>query len=137
MAVADKIELRIQELLSRPYRKLIWGDPQEGFIATAPELDGCMTVGESEAEALELLRDAMAGWFESRLVHGQPIPDPTASADAHYSGKILIRTSPRLHRLLTEQAQTQGVSLNQWITTALAIAVGRALATPSETSHPR
>jgi predicted RNase H-like HicB family nuclease len=136
MAVADKSEIQVEELLARPYRKVIWGDREEGFMAEAPELEGCMTAGESEEEALALLRDAMAGWFESRLAHGQSIPEPTMAADAQYSGKILLRTSPRLHRLLAELAHVQGVSLNQWVTTVLAMSVGEHVGSDASKRRP-
>ncbi len=42
----------------------------------APELPGCVTAGETEEEALALLCDAMAGWFEAALDHDLPIPEP-------------------------------------------------------------
>jgi predicted RNase H-like HicB family nuclease len=70
------IEMRIEELLARPIRKVICGDPTEGYLAEAPELPGCITAGETETEALQNLREAMAAWFESMLAHGEPIPEP-------------------------------------------------------------
>lgn len=75
--------------------------------------------GETPAEALELLRDAMAGWFESAIDRGLAIPPP--AADAAYSGRILLRVPKALHRQLVEQAKDQGVSLNQWLNTLLAM----------------
>lgn len=61
---------------------MITGDDIDGFLAEAPELPGCVTAGEIVAEALALLHDAMAGWIESRLVHGDPIPEPAAAVQA-------------------------------------------------------
>jgi antitoxin HicB len=127
MAIAEQsFEERVEELMKLPYRKVISGSAEEGFLAEVPELEGCFTAGETEQEALELLLDAMAGWFTVSLEQGNPIPQPTAAPDAAYSGKLLLRTSRRLHRLLAEQAREQGVSLNQWVLTLLAEGVGRA-----------
>lgn len=49
----------VEELLRRPYRMVIRGTPEEGYLAEAPELPGCITAGETPEEALALLRDAM------------------------------------------------------------------------------
>jgi antitoxin HicB len=73
-------ERRIEALLQRPYRKVIRGDAQEGFLAEAPELPGCVTAGATEVEALWNLREAMAAWFESAILDGAPIPDPEYAA---------------------------------------------------------
>ncbi len=43
---------------------------------------------------------------------------------AKHSGKLLVRMPATLHDELAHAAETEGVSLNQWITGALAAAVG-------------
>ncbi len=73
----QKLRGRTQQLVNRPYRKVIRGGPQDGFLGEVPELPGCLTAGATEAEALENLREAMAAWFESALCHGDAIPEPT------------------------------------------------------------
>ena len=113
-----EVERRIDEILRRPYRKIISGDAEEGFLIEVPDLPGCMTAGATEAEALELLPEAMAVWIESALAHGDPIPEPTAPPS--YSGRVLVRMPKTLHRRLAEQAEAEGVSLNQWAVTLLA-----------------
>jgi antitoxin HicB len=112
------IEQRVQELLKLPYRKVIRGDAQEGFLAEAPELPGCFTAGETEEEALEMLREAMAAWIESALIDGDPVPEPTP--DPAHSGRVLVRMPKSLHRCLAERAKEEGVSLNQMAVTILA-----------------
>jgi len=78
MSESSALEERIGELLKRPYLKVIRGDAEEGFLASAPDLPGCITAGETEEEALAMLRDAMAGWFESALMRELPIPEPSS-----------------------------------------------------------
>ncbi len=112
------LEQRVQELLKRPYRKVIQGDTEEGFLAQVPELPGCFTAGETEQEALEMLGEAMAGWLESALAHGDPIPEPVT--DKSCSGRLLVRMPKTLHRRLAEQAVDEGVSVDQLIVTILA-----------------
>ena len=75
-------ERRIAELLNRPYRMVIRGDPVDGYLAEAPELPYCFTAGETPEEALANLREAMAGWFEAAIAHGNSIPEPEVWASA-------------------------------------------------------
>jgi antitoxin HicB len=47
-----------------------------GFLATVPELPGCMSDGETRAEALANVEDAIATWIHSARKMGRPIPEP-------------------------------------------------------------
>jgi len=103
---------RIEELLNLPYRKVIRGDAQDGYLGEVPELPGCVTAGETEEEALANLNEAMAAWFEEAIESGLPIPEPQAEPK-RYSGKLLVRLPTSLHRQLAERARDEGVSTNQ------------------------
>jgi antitoxin HicB len=46
------------------------------YSVTVPSLPGCATQGESREEALELIREAIEGYIESLVAHGDPIPEP-------------------------------------------------------------
>lgn len=37
-----------------------------GFLATVPALPGCMSDGETEAEAIENVADAIVQWLDER-----------------------------------------------------------------------
>ena len=76
-------ERLIQEIVARPYRKVISGDDVDGYLAEAPELPGCFTAGETVEEAPAMLQDAMEGWIEGAMtLAGEPIPEPHAVAVA-------------------------------------------------------
>ena len=60
-------------------------------------------------------------WIESNLKRGNKIPEPVARK---YSGQISLRIPPSLHRLLINASTVQDVSLNQYMTMALANFVG-------------
>ena len=47
-----------------------------GFLATVPELPGCMSDGETRAEALINVEDAIATWLFSACKMGRAIPEP-------------------------------------------------------------
>ena len=48
-----------------------------GFIATVPDLPGCMSDGETAAEAAQNVQDAIQVWLDRAHALGRPIPQPT------------------------------------------------------------
>lgn len=48
-----------------------------GFLATVPDLPGCMSDGATDAEALESAHDAITAWIEQATSMGRQIPAPT------------------------------------------------------------
>jgi predicted RNase H-like HicB family nuclease len=48
-----------------------------GFVALVPDLPGCMSDGETDVQALENARDAIAAWIAQAQAMGRPIPQPT------------------------------------------------------------
>lgn len=122
--VGPEVERKVQELLRRPYRMVVRGDPEEGYLATAPELPGCVTAGETPEEAMALLRDAMYGWLVVAVERGDAVPEPAGEPPQGYSGKFVLRVPKSLHRRLAERAEEEGVSLNQFALTCLALGLG-------------
>jgi predicted RNase H-like HicB family nuclease len=47
-----------------------------GFLATVPELPGCVSDGETRVEALRNVEDAIATWIHSARKLGRTIPKP-------------------------------------------------------------
>ncbi|HEV7889945.1 MAG TPA: type II toxin-antitoxin system HicB family antitoxin [Pyrinomonadaceae bacterium] len=58
------------------YRVLIEQDEDGVFVAEVPSLPGCVSQGETRAEALENVREAIAVYLESLEAHGEPVPPP-------------------------------------------------------------
>ena len=48
-----------------------------GFVATAPDLPGCMSDGETPEEAIRNLRDAVEVWLATAMDAGRSIPTPS------------------------------------------------------------
>ena len=46
-----------------------------GYVASVPELPGCVSEGDTLEEALEMIQDAMEGWLHVAAEHGDPIPE--------------------------------------------------------------
>lgn len=72
----EEREAEVQRRLRLPYHRVIYGDPVDGYMGQAPELPGCYTSGDTPAETLSNLEEAMAAWIESCLISGDPIPGP-------------------------------------------------------------
>jgi predicted RNase H-like HicB family nuclease len=52
----------------------------QSFGAYVPDLPGCVSVGESEDEALCLVREAIELHLEDLRQRGEPIPIPSSTA---------------------------------------------------------
>jgi len=48
-----------------------------GFVATVPDLPGCMSDGETPEEAIANVQDAIASWIEAAEEMGRPVPSPS------------------------------------------------------------
>jgi len=92
-------------------------DPEGGFVASIPDLPGCISFGETKEEAISKLDESKNLWLESYYgTHGEA-PEP--SREQEFSGRFLLRIPKYLHQRLHEEARAQGVSLNQYILSLL------------------
>jgi len=116
----------LDEYLELPYAIVVVHDVDEdgnsGWVAEVEELPGCISQGRTPQEAVERVREAMRDWIAVALDDGVPIPEPRAVED--FSGRFLVRVPASLHADLVHNADREGVSLNQFVTSALAGAVG-------------
>ena len=112
----------INEILSRPYEiDFEYGeDPDSGVLAYVVEWPDCFAAGRDRAEALAALETAMRELAAYRLDHGLEIPE----AASGFSGKVLLRMPKKLHRDAERNATRDGVSLNTWLTAAIAREIG-------------
>jgi predicted RNase H-like HicB family nuclease len=51
------------------------------YGAHVPDLPGCVAVGETKQEVLELIREAIEFHIEGLKEDGQPIPAPTSTSE--------------------------------------------------------
>jgi len=89
-----------------------------GYFVKVPDLPGCLSQGETIDEALKNIQEAKELWLESAFEDGAEIPLP--ADEREYSGKFLVRLPVSLHERLVEEAEREGVSLNQYVTVLLA-----------------
>jgi antitoxin HicB len=123
LAEATNIEGEIDRIMAAGYNTEVRRNSDGTYFARIVEFPGCMTEGDTREEALAELDDAMRGWLEVKLEDGDPIPLPIT--DARFSGKFLVRVPKSVHRELSQRAEHEGVSLNQYVVSALSRCVGR------------
>lgn len=117
-AIAEK---DLAYYLGLPYTFTLIPDKEEGgFVIKVNELPGCVSQGDSAEEAATRIKEAMEAWIEAALRHADPIPEPTDD----FSGKFNVRVPKSVHKAVSEAAAREGVSLNLFVATTLAKAVG-------------
>ena len=60
---------------------VIFEETERSVGAYAPDLPGCVAVGETRDEAKQLIREAIELHFESLREHGDPVPQPHSSVE--------------------------------------------------------
>jgi len=124
MAIKGNIEKELKYYAKLPYTVIVeqWDDGKGPYwVARIAELPHCLIHGDTPEEVVKEIQEVKMDWIKSNLERGLPIPEPRPHK---YSGQIRLRISPSLHKLLTYRAETEGVSLNQYMATALATSVG-------------
>jgi predicted HicB family RNase H-like nuclease len=124
MAVKGNVEKRLEYYASLPYNVIVeqWDDGKGPYwVARIAELPHCLIHADTPEEAVREIQEVKMDWIKSNLERGLSIPEPRTHK---YSGQISLRISPSLHKLLTYRAETEGMSLNQYMGTALAMSVG-------------
>lgn len=120
-----------------PYNIILetWDDGEGPYyVARVAELPHCIIHGDTPEEAIREIKVVKREWIESNLKRGRKIPEPVTRK---FSGQISLRIPPSLHRLLVNTSMVQDVSLNQFMTMALANFVGsQSLAAKHKKSTP-
>jgi predicted HicB family RNase H-like nuclease len=93
-------------------------DGEECFEARITELPDVAEYADTFEEAYALAIDTIEVTAELFAKLGKPMPPPIIPAD-DYSGRVTLRLSKSLHRMLVKTADNEGVSLNQHLTNIL------------------
>lgn len=94
-----------------------------GFLIEFMDLPGCMSDGETIEEAISNGEDAVNCWLAVAKARNLAIPKPGKFKQP--SGKWVQRVPKSLHVRLIECAKQNGVSLNTFVVTILAEALGK------------
>ena len=103
-----------------------------GYLVEYPDIPGCMSDGETIAEAIANGREALRDCLEVFRESGRKPVKP--GIEAAQWRQRLPRT---LYAKLTRQAQREGVSINSLVTAIIAEAVGSRQAAVSQSAGKR
>ena len=123
MAIKN-IEEDLEYYTKLPYNIIVevWDDGSGPYwVARIAELPHCLIHGDTPQEAIAEIEEVKKDWIKSNLERGLKIPEPIQHK---HSGQISLRIPPSLHKGLADRAVVEGVSLNQYMTVALARSVG-------------
>ena len=124
MVVKNDVKKELDYYLNLPYTIILerWDDGKGPYwVARVAELPHCLIHGDTPEEAIKEIENVKNDWIRSNLKRGLPVPEPSPR---NYSGKMILRISPTLHKLLVHRAEIEGMSLNQYMSTSLATSVG-------------
>ena len=109
----------LEEYMKLPYKLEIIPDTEEsGFVASYPELPGCITCGETIADVIANAEDAKKEWLLAAIEGKIEIAEPESAES--YSGQFKLRLPKTLHKTLAEDSKKEGVSMNQYCVYLLA-----------------
>jgi predicted RNase H-like HicB family nuclease len=111
-----------EEYLKEPYSRILIPDENGFFSAEIMEFPGCFAEGKTVDEAMHNLEEAAKSWIEASLEQGHEIPEPFMNQG--FGGKIALRLPRSLHRQAVRMAERDGISLNQFLVSAIAARVG-------------
>lgn len=110
-------------LLKQPYLRILTPDAESGtYAAEILEFPGCVAEGSSPEEAYQRLEISAESWIEAASDLGQDIPRPLSAKG--FGGRVALRLPKSLHRQAALAAIRDGVSLNQFLVSAVAEKTG-------------
>lgn len=116
---------RAEELARDTYTRLVVQDPETGrYTAWLLEFPGCIVEEDTAAEAIATVDRVLVDVIEVMLETGRAIPRPINAMD--YNGRISLRIPPNLHREAVTASALLGVSLNRFLSDAIARHIGTA-----------
>ncbi|MCK9488496.1 MAG: toxin-antitoxin system HicB family antitoxin [Xanthomonadales bacterium] len=109
-------------------------DDETVFQARVRELPDVAEYADSWTEAYDLAVDTIATTAALLEEAGRPMP-PVAKPADDWSGRVTLRLPRSLHRALTDAAESEGNSLNQYMVNVLSFFSGYAQAKPFAKAH--
>lgn len=106
--------------------RVVWSKEDEAFIATCPEFEGLSAFGDTADQALAEAQVALSLMIEAYHAEGWELP--AAASLSSYSGQFRLRVPRSLHARLADAAEADGVSLNTYAVSLLAMGVGESSA---------
>lgn len=89
------------------------------YVAKYYDFDSVIGVGDTIEEAIKEAEENLEVYLEYCSENQVAIPSPSIHEDVDYSGKVTLRMSKTLHKLVCERAEKEGVSINMFLNEAV------------------
>jgi predicted RNase H-like HicB family nuclease len=107
----------LKDYLQKYKMDIQWSEADCAYLGSIPELEGCITHGDTPEQAMEMLQEAGLLYLQTLLDDGDEIPVPLSLRN--YSGKFQLRITPQLHAKLAQLAKSCNKSLNSYVESIL------------------
>jgi len=88
-----------------------WSAADREFVATVSEFPSLSWLASTQVEALSGLERLIASVLDDMIESGEEVPEPMS--ERKYSGRVVVRVDPWIHRKLATEALRRGTSLNK------------------------
>ena len=107
------------KLYDRYAYRVIWSEENQEHVGLCTELPSLSWLEASAEEAFTGIRNLVKEAIADMEANGEDTPEPLACKK--FSGKFQVRITPENHRMLAMQAAENGVSLNRYVSSKLAV----------------
>ena len=97
--------------------RVTWSEEDQEYVGLCAEFPSLSWLDESHEGALTGIRQLVCECVIDMQNSGENVPEPLAVKS--FSGKLLVRVTPEMHRSLAIRAAESGVSLNRYISSKL------------------
>ena len=97
--------------------RVTWSDEDNEYIGLCAEFPSLSWLDESQDGAFQGIRSLIASVVSDLKANNEPIPE--ALSTKHFSGRLLVRVPPDLHRQLALEALEAHISLNRHLNAKL------------------
>jgi predicted HicB family RNase H-like nuclease len=91
--------------------RVTWSEEDNEYVGLCAEFPSLSWLANTPEAALKGIRQVVSDIVKDMINNGEPVPKPIACKQ--FSGNLLVRVPPEVHRDLTIKAAEAGVSLNR------------------------
>lgn len=98
--------------------RVMWSEEDKEYVGLCAEFPSLSWLAKSPEAALKGIRKTVVDVLKDMKKRREKIPEPLSSK--RFSGKLLVRIPPEVHRKLALEAEEENISLNRLISAKLA-----------------
>jgi predicted HicB family RNase H-like nuclease len=97
--------------------RVTWSEDDQEYVGLCAEFPSLSWLAKTPESALKGIRNVVSEVIKDMKQNSEEIPIPIAGKN--YSGKLMVRLPPEVHRSLAIQAAESGVSINRLVSSRL------------------